>query len=114
MAASAKGTVNWGSGPAVALTAALVELTPAGSGQRFPLGQAECWIGSDKGCTVARPDDPFVSPRHARLYRDAKGQWHAENNKSLNGLWLRVEQMPIERACQFQLGEQRFILRVQS
>lgn len=114
LAASAQGTVNWGSSPVVALSAALVELTPAGPGQRWVLGQADCWIGRDQGCAVTRPDDPFVSPRHARLYRDAKGQWHAENNKSLNGLWLRMEQVPIENACQFQLGEQRFVLKVLS
>ncbi|MCI0460514.1 MAG: FHA domain-containing protein, partial [Gemmataceae bacterium] len=55
----------------------------------------------------------FANPRHARLYRDAKGQWHIANHKSLNGVWLRlVQPQPIETACQFQLGEQRFLLRV--
>lgn len=112
-ATPAQGTVSWGNNPVAALVAALVELTPTGDGQRFPLGQSECWIGRDsKLCAIARPDDPFVSPRHARLFRDAKGQWHAENHKAPNGLWLRMEQVPIDGACQFQLGEQRFILRV--
>jgi hypothetical protein len=35
-----------------------------------------------------------------------------DNSKSLNGLWLRIDHMVLEAACQFQLGEQRFILRV--
>src|SRR5262249_31944236 len=104
LATQAQDTVNWGSSPATALSAALVEITPTGPGQRVALTQAECWIGREKGCNVVRPDDPFVSPRHARLYRDGKGQWHAENNKSLNGLWLRMDQVPIDTACQFQLG----------
>ena len=59
-----------------------------------------------------RPDDPFVNPRHARLYRDPKGQWHVENNKSVNGLWLRVGEIPLGANCQFRMGEQRFLFRM--
>ncbi len=93
---------------------ALVELAEEGGGRRFLLRQAESWLGRDPGtCAIARPDDPLTNPRHARLYRDAKGQWHIANHKSLNGVWLRlVQPQPIETACQFQLGEQRFLLRV--
>src|SRR5262249_23587125 len=71
------------------------------------------WLGRDaQTCTIARPDDVLISARHARLYRDTRGQWHAENNKSLNGLWLRItEPMPLGGACPFRLGEQRFLFR---
>jgi hypothetical protein len=64
---------------------------------------------------VVPPDDPFVNARHARLRRDAKGRWHVENNRSVNGVWLRIDQpLPLEGSCQFLLGEQRFIFRVPS
>jgi len=101
-------------GPAVrSLVPSLVELAPGGTGQRFPLTLPEYWIGRDvRTCPIARPDDQLLSPRHARLFRDAKGLWHIENNRSLNGLWLRIDQIPLEGACQFRLGEQRFLLRV--
>jgi hypothetical protein len=96
------------------LVPSLVEMTPAGPVSRVPLTLAEYWIGRDaKACAIARPDDVLVSARHARLYRDAKGQWHIENNKSLNGLWLRImEPMPLGGPCQFRVGEQRFLFRV--
>jgi pSer/pThr/pTyr-binding forkhead associated (FHA) protein len=108
-----QGTLGWQGESLSALVPCLVELTPSGPGRRFPLSLPEYWIGRDaNACAIARPEDPLTNPRHAWLYRDAKGQWHVENNKSLNGLWLRVEQIPLEGACQFRLGEQRFLLRV--
>jgi pSer/pThr/pTyr-binding forkhead associated (FHA) protein len=108
-------TQAWsGAAPVRSLVPSLVELSPAGPVQRFTLTLPEYWIGRDaRTCALARPDDVLVSARHARLYRDAKGQWHVENNKSLNGLWLRiVEPMPLGGACQFRVGEQRFLFRV--
>jgi pSer/pThr/pTyr-binding forkhead associated (FHA) protein len=100
-------------GAAGALLPSLVEVTPAGPGPRYPLTQAEYWVGRDpRACAIARPDDPVVSPRHARLYRDPRGQWYAENNKSVNGLWLRVDEIPLGATCQFRMGEQRFLFRV--
>ena len=51
-----------------------------------------------------------MDAQHARLHRD-KGQWYVTNNGSLNGLWLRVKSIPLEKACQFRLGEQRFLFR---
>ena len=33
-------------------------------------------------------------------------------NGSLNGLWLRVDRIPLDTSCQFRLGEQRFLFRV--
>ena len=79
----------------------------------MPLTRAEYWIGSDRvACAIVPADDPFVSPRHARLSKDAKGRWQVVNNKSVNGVWVRVEQMELAGSCQFQLGEQRFSLKV--
>jgi pSer/pThr/pTyr-binding forkhead associated (FHA) protein len=108
-------TQAWaGSLPGQALVPSLVELSPTGPLGRIPLTQAEYWIGRDaRSCAISRPHDLFASPRHARLYRDARGQWQIESNKSPNGLWLRlVEPMLLTRTCQFRVGEQRFIFRV--
>jgi pSer/pThr/pTyr-binding forkhead associated (FHA) protein len=97
-----------------AAATSLVELSSAGPVKRIALTLPEYWIGRDaKTCAIARPDDALVNARHARLFRDARGQWHIENNKSLNGLWLRItEPMPLNNASQFRVGEQRFLFRV--
>ncbi len=95
------------------LPAFLVEMTPAGAAQRFPLTLPDYWIGRDaRLCAIARPDDAIVSPRHARLYRDPEGQWHVENNQSFNGLWLRIADLALPATCQFRMGEQRFLFRL--
>ena len=94
------------------VTAVLVELVPGGGGERRPLLGAEYWIGTDPACAIRRADDPFADARHVRLHRDARGGWHAENNKAVNGLWLRVPQIAVDSGCLFQIGEQRFRLQV--
>jgi hypothetical protein len=106
------GTVGWADESGRSLIPTLVEIAPGGAGQRFTLSQTEYWIGRDpNACSIVRPDDHLVNLRHARLYRDAKGLWRIENNKTVNGLWLRVDQIPLTGSCQFRLGEQRFIFR---
>src|SRR4051794_18598602 len=112
-AGPAPGTRGWQGVSAADLIPSLVELTPKGEGQRFPLTRPENFVGRNPTtCAVVLTNDPFVSPQHPPVYQDAKGRWHVENARSLNGLWLRVEQAPLDTACQFQLGEQRFLLRV--
>lgn len=91
----------------------LTELTTDGSGVRIPLLAAEAWIGRDPACVVCRPNDPFVAPRHVCLAWNQKKQvWGAWNNKTENGLWIRVPQIVVNRQCSFQVGEQRFQLSV--
>jgi pSer/pThr/pTyr-binding forkhead associated (FHA) protein len=110
--ASARPTVPWISASAVSVPS-IVELTSSGPGSRVSLVKPEYWIGSDRAaCEIAPTDDPFVSPRHARVYRDSKGRWHVGNNKSANGVWVRVEQMDLTGSCFFQIGEQRFAFKV--
>ena len=106
-------TRAWSAEPNAALVPSLVEMAPAGPVQRFPLVLPEYWIGRDaKNCAISRPDDVLASPQHARLYRDTRGRWHIENNKSLNGTWFRVaEPMPLGKACRFRLGEQQFLFK---
>jgi pSer/pThr/pTyr-binding forkhead associated (FHA) protein len=109
-----QGTTQSWAGPAMStLVPSFVEITPAGPGHRFPLTLPEYWLGRDpKVCRIVRPEDELLNARHARLYRDAGGQWHIENNKTLNGMWLRIDEIPLTGACHFRLGEQRFLFRV--
>jgi hypothetical protein len=91
---------------------ALVEMLAGEDADRFPLLAAGCWIGSDPACSICRADDPFAEPRHVQLSRKSDGAWEARNNKTANGLWLRVDQVAVDGACLFQIGEQRFRLAV--
>jgi pSer/pThr/pTyr-binding forkhead associated (FHA) protein len=109
----AKGTRGWQGLAPAQLFPSLVEVEQKNEIRRYVLEKPENWIGRDENsCSVAVPEDPFVSPRHARIYRDAKNRWLLENAKSLNGTWLRVERFPLDGGCQFQLGEQRFLFRI--
>lgn len=105
-------TQAWGEGPAQALLPTLVELVGSAAADRLSLVKPEYWIGTDAACAICRPSDPFCEPRHCRVSRDDKGRWQIENNKSLNGLWFRLPQIVADGTVQFQLGEQRFRLRV--
>lgn len=100
--------------PAVgSLLPSLVEISLSGPGQRIALTMDEYWIGRDPSCAIVRRDDPLVSPKHARLHRDAKGRWSVDNHKSVNGLWYRIGgEIALGATCQFRLGEQRFLFRV--
>jgi pSer/pThr/pTyr-binding forkhead associated (FHA) protein len=91
----------------------LTELTLTGDGPSVPLVNAEYLIGRDaRACAIVPRGDPYVCPRHARLYRDEKNRWHVANHHSVNGVWLRIEKMTLERGCRFLLGEQRFLFRI--
>jgi pSer/pThr/pTyr-binding forkhead associated (FHA) protein len=108
-------TRKWQAGPAqeaaAAAKASLVELTLAGEGRRFALTEPETWVGRDPRGKVVL-NDPTVDPQHARAYRDPKGRWVLANARSLNGLWVRVDEVPLDRGGQFQCGEQRFLVKV--
>jgi pSer/pThr/pTyr-binding forkhead associated (FHA) protein len=101
-------TRGWDDGPSPFRPPALTELIGNEIGNRILLVKNEYWIGSDPTCPIGRPDDPFCEPRHVRLYRKPQGGWHAEHNKSLNGLWLRMSQINVDAMVHFQIGEQRF------
>lgn len=105
-------THGWNDGPGPFRPPALTELLGREIGNRLLLVKPEYWIGSDPSCPICRPDDPFCEPRHVRLYRKPKGSWHAEHNKTPNGLWMRMTQITVEATVQFQIGAQRFQLKV--
>jgi pSer/pThr/pTyr-binding forkhead associated (FHA) protein len=91
----------------------LIRIRPTGEEPCLTLQSGEFAIGSDpQRCAVVIQDDPFVSPVHAKLLRDPKERWIVENSASLNGLWARIDEMPVESYCEFLAGEQRFILRI--
>jgi FHA domain len=95
------------------LIPSLVELGAQGEGERHLLDRAENAVGGDpRQCNVVLADDPFVSPLHARVTRDDRGRWSVTNNDSLNGVWLKVDAAPMNDDGEFQLGEQRFSLKI--
>lgn len=108
----ATGTQAWGGNLPVPQGPSLVEVLPGGTGNRMMLRNAEYWIGTHPSCGIGRPDDPFTDARHARVFRDAKKAWNVQNNKSLNGLWFKMSQLIVDEGCMFQIGEQRFRLKV--
>ncbi len=82
-------------------------------GPRFPLLNEDQLIGSDpQECAIVLPDDPFVSRIHARIHRDANGRWMIENQKSLNGIWFRFNEIAIHASGEVQIGEQRFLIKM--
>ena len=92
--------------------AVLVEVGDTAKDKRFAVTTTEHWIGRDSRLCSIVLDDPMVSPRHARLYRDKQNRWLLANAKSLNGIWLRINRIDLGNTAQFQLGEQRFSIRV--
>ena len=92
--------------------AVLVEVGDTAKEKRFTVTATEHWIGLDSRLCSNVLDDPMVSPRHARLYRDKQNRWLLANAKSLNGIWLRINRIDLGNTAQFQLGEQRFSIRV--
>lgn len=90
----------------------LVELTPVGEGSVLPLHDGRLGIGSDADCEISISDDPFLSPRHAHFTQDRSGRWVLTDNESWNGILVRVDRVSIEGEQRFQIGGQRFLLRV--
>lgn len=106
-----QGTRFWQQPVADGKCPSLVELVSTGTGGRFLLDRGENWLGKDAGhCQIVLSADPLVSARHARLRRQEDGRWVLENNKSVNGVWLRVDQISFKGVCRFMLGEQRFVI----
>jgi hypothetical protein len=105
-------TMGWTGEPSPFRPPAITEMIGGEIGNRMLLVKGEYWIGSDPTCQICRPDDPFCEPRHVRLFRAQGGGWHAEHNKTLNGLWLRMPQIVVESSVRFQIGEQRFQIKV--
>lgn len=91
---------------------ALIEITQEENGRRFELEPQGTVIGSrSRDTNIVIHGDPFVEPRHCRIFKDKK-RWRLENLSKTNGTWLRLESINIEAFGAFQIGEQRLTLRV--
>jgi hypothetical protein len=87
---------------------ALVEIAVSDRGKRYPLVQDEMTLGSDPArANLVIRDDPFVSPVHATIKATAPGRWTIQCARSRNGLWVRIDSIPLDSDCEFQIGEQR-------
>lgn len=80
----------------VVVSARLVAILKDGSdGRVFPLTAAQVDVGRTEG-DVVLPDDPYLSPRHARLTQRGGG-WFLRDLDSLNGIFARIRE-PVEIA----------------
>jgi pSer/pThr/pTyr-binding forkhead associated (FHA) protein len=95
------------------LTPALVRLHPEGTEQPYRLDRDDMVLGqSSDACQLVIADDPAVSSVHARIRRNEEGRFVIENMNSRNGVWLAISEQRLQNNAHFQLGEQRFRLRV--
>ncbi len=110
-AAASPATRAWDTGANNGLAPAIVAVTE--NSRRLIISGGEAWLGKDAGyCQLVLDDDPFVSARHARVHRNNDGRWVIENNRSLNGVWLRIKRLPIKGSCRFMIGEQQCLVRI--
>jgi pSer/pThr/pTyr-binding forkhead associated (FHA) protein len=58
-------------------------------GRTFDVTDSQVDIGREEGGIVL-PNDPYVSPRHARLRRQGGGQFTLRDLGSVNGVYVRV------------------------
>ncbi len=72
----------------------LVAILKDGSdGRAYPLTSEQADIGRSEG-DVVLPDDPYLSPRHARL-RSSAGTYALADLDSINGTYIRIRE-PVE------------------
>lgn len=94
-------------------SAALTEISAGGTGNQYILNEDGYWIGRDPARCQVVIDDPMLGSQDTYAFLDDEGKWGLRKGKSLNGIWARVDAVPLIGDClQFQCGEQRFALRV--
>lgn len=90
-AAGAPAAPRGGAGEHAAAEARLVAILKDGSdGRVFPLMGEQVDVGRSEG-EVTLPDDPYLSPRHARLQKGAQG-WILRDLDSVNGIFVRIRE----------------------
>jgi len=92
----------------------LSEILRTGMGSRYVLDRDQYWIGRDRDCDICRPNDHYLSGKHASLSRSPRATWIIQHNATINGIWLKMPQITLEvgKGCEFQIGEQRFRAKV--
>lgn len=91
--------------------ASLEHLAANGPCQTIDLQREGTLVGRDKSDQMASFHDRYLDPKHALISMGRDEQWFIANTKSLNGVWYRVRELRLFRACYFQIGEQRFGFR---
>ena len=88
----------------------LSEILISGIGARYLLQDNHYWIGRNEECMIRRAGDYSTKGQHALLSRSSSGTWVVQNNRSLNGVWLKTPSVNVELGSsrEFQIGEQRF------
>lgn len=75
--------------PGAAPEARLVVIAQDGStGRQYPLHADQADIGREEG-SILLPNDPYVSPRHARVIR-RNGRFYVRDLGSVNGVYVRL------------------------
>ena len=95
-------------GPVGKLGARLVEQTSGRPGREFSLRDSKVFIGRDAGQCDLCLDDPFLDNIHAQLFQDKQKRWVIRDQKSLNGVWVRIANKLLDPGTEFLLGGQRF------
>jgi len=91
----------------------LSEIVAGRAEAKIKLDDTQYAIGRHSDCEIRRPHDPFTAAKHALLTRSERGTWVIENQRTLNGIWLRMPQIVVGdgKSCEFRIGEQRFRLK---
>jgi pSer/pThr/pTyr-binding forkhead associated (FHA) protein len=75
--------------PQQAVAARLVVIAQDGTpGRQYPLSEDQTDIGREEG-SILLPSDPYVSPRHARVFQRA-GRFFVRDLASVNGVYVRI------------------------
>ena len=91
----------------------LVEVTGTDSpGTILRLNKESVTIGQAGSCDIRIEDDPLVSPLHVKFTKDQQRRWLLEDQKSVNGVWIRITRIALAHQAEFQLGQQRFVFEV--
>ena len=91
--------------------ARLQQIVNTGFSDSMELQREGTLVGRDKSEQMSCFHDPFLDPKHALIQLGRDEQWFVANTKSLNGVWYRVRELRLFRACYFQIGEQRIGFR---
>jgi len=91
--------------------ASLEHMATSGPCQQIDLQREGTLVGRDKSELMNSFHDKHLDPKHALISMGRDEQWFIANTKSLNGVWYRVSELRLFRACYFQIGEQRFGFR---
>lgn len=94
----------------------VAKLTPINRGLNVAplhLSKKEHWLGRDGDVCDLIVNDPMIAFQEAKLFLNDSNEWAIRKTKSINGVWVRIQNVPIEGAgIQFQCGEQRFTIRL--